>query len=55
MKFTIKKGLIHLVIAAVIILVSLPIANSVEFHVLCILFCIGWLVCWVIGGFFNMD
>ncbi len=55
MKVTLKRGVFRLVMASVVIIVSLPIAKSVEFHVLCIVFCIGWLLYWLIGGFFDME
>jgi len=55
MKFTAKKGMLRLAMVAVGILIGLPFAKSFSFLVVCALLCIGWVLYWLIGGFFDMD
>jgi hypothetical protein len=55
MKFTPQKGLFRLAIVVVLVLVCLPVAKEVALHTACTILFIGWLFCWVIGGFFDMD
>ncbi|MFA5239087.1 MAG: hypothetical protein WC476_05175 [Phycisphaerae bacterium] len=55
MKFTPKRGLFRLITAAVVIAACLPIADEIVFSVMCILVCAGWLVFWIVGGFFDME
>jgi hypothetical protein len=55
MKFNPKRGLFRLAIAAGVILVSVPVADSFLLGFIGILFCVLWLVCWVTGGFLDMD
>ena len=55
MEFTPKRGLFRLVMVAVVVLVCLPIAKDIALHIMCTIFFIGWLFCWLIGGFFDTD
>jgi hypothetical protein len=55
MKFTPARGLFRLVIVTAVVLVCVPVADFFMLGVMGILFCILWLVCWLIGGFFDME
>jgi hypothetical protein len=55
MKVTIKKGLLRIIMAFAGALIGLPFAKSFSFLTVCTLLIIGWLLYWLIGGFFNMD
>ena len=55
MKATYKKGLLRLAIVGVGVLIGLPFAKSFSFLVICALLAIGWVIYWLIGGFFNID
>ncbi|MBN1391793.1 MAG: hypothetical protein JW947_03210 [Sedimentisphaerales bacterium] len=55
MRFTPKRGLFRLVTAAVVLLVTVPIVDYFLFNVMGIIFCTLWLVCWLIGGFIDME
>jgi hypothetical protein len=53
MKFTPRKGLFRLAVAALIIAMSLLLTKSFPFLVIYALFYTGWAICWLIGGFFD--
>jgi uncharacterized membrane protein len=55
MKFTPARGLFRLVVVAAVVLACLPVVDSFMLGVMGVLFCILWLVCWLIGGFFDTD
>jgi hypothetical protein len=55
MKFTPVKGLIRLVMASVGVLIGLPFARSFSFLVICALLAMGWVLYWLVGGFFDID
>ncbi|NIP24956.1 MAG: hypothetical protein GWN67_11705 [Phycisphaerae bacterium] len=56
MKFTFMKGLSRLLMVAGGVLIGLPFAaKSFSLLVVCALLSIGWLLYWLIGGFFDMD
>jgi hypothetical protein len=55
MKFTPKRGLFRMVVAAMIIAMSLLFAKSFPCLAVYALFAIVWLLCWLIGGFFDTD
>jgi hypothetical protein len=55
MKITIKKGLLRIVISFAGALIGLPFAKFFCFQAVCVLLIIGWLLYWLIGGFFDMD
>ena len=55
MKATYKKGLLRLAIVGVGVLIGLPFAERFSFLVICALLAIGWVLYWLIGGFFGVD
>jgi hypothetical protein len=55
MKFTPVKGLIRLVMVAAGVLTGLPFAKSFSFLVVCALLAMGWVIYWLVGGFFDVD
>ena len=55
MRFTPKRGLFRIGIAIAATLSGLLLAESFLLGVTCIIFCAGWLVYWLIGGFFDTD
>jgi hypothetical protein len=55
MKFTPARGLFRLLMVAVVALVCLPAAKDIALQAICTLFLVGWLLCWIIGGFFDME
>ena len=54
-KATYKKGLLRLAVVGVGVLIGLPFAKRFSFLVVCALLAIGWVVYWLIGGFFGID
>jgi len=55
MKVTLRKGLFRLVTVGAGVLIGLPFARSFSFLVVCALLCVGWVLYWLIGGFFDME
>jgi hypothetical protein len=55
MKFTPKKGVLRLAVTAVGVSIGLPFVKSFSFLVGCALLGAGWVVYWLIGGFFDVD
>jgi len=55
MKFTPVKGLIRLVMVAAGVLMGLPFAKSFSFLAVCALLAMGWVIYWLVGGFFDVD
>jgi len=55
MKLTPGKGLFRLAMVAAGVLIGLPFVRSFSFIVVCALLCIGWVLYWFIGGFFDVD
>ena len=54
-KFTFKKGLSRLLMVTGGVLIGLLFAKSFSFLVVCALLSIGWVLYWLIGGFFDID
>ncbi len=55
MKVTIRKGLSRLLFVTGGGLIGLQFAKSFSFLVVCALLSIGWVLYWLIGGFFDVD
>ena len=55
MKLTPIKGLVRLVMVAMGVLIGLPFAKSFSFLVICALLAMGWVLYWLVGGFFDCD
>jgi hypothetical protein len=55
MKFTLKRGLFRLVVAAITVAFSLLFAESFSFTVVCTVLVTGLVLYWLIGGFFDTD
>jgi hypothetical protein len=55
MKFTPTKGLVRLVMVTAGVLVGWPLTKSFTFFVACGLLCTGWVIYWLVAGFFDVD
>jgi hypothetical protein len=49
------KGFSHLLMVLGGALIGLAFGKSFSLLVLCALLSVGWVLYWVIGGFFDMD